>query len=192
MWITIFYRVSLSTASLIPFKDVKFLPQISDKPRIYEFSPLAKLRGAGNRISEGGTEERESLPVSIFLGMFTSGGRQMFLGIYRYGGMSEDRPSVPVRYNPEVRSTFCGRHVHPEQTCSVIYHSFISFFNSPFLCWYVPYIFMAPLLIFPAHFFCFCNTCLFVTFRTSFCVADLNIILLYSGIASKSISYTFI
>ena len=46
---------------------------------------------------------------------------------------------------------------------------------------------LAPFLIFPAHFFCFCNTWLFVTFRTSFGVADPNIILLYSGMGSKSI-----
>ena len=37
----------------------------------------------------------------------------------------------------------------------------------------------------PGTFFCFCSTCLFVTFRTSFDVADRNIILLYSGMASK-------
>ena len=81
-----------------------------------------------------------------------SGGRQLFLGIYRYGGRFKDRPCVPIPYNPEVRSTFCGRHVHLEQTCSVIYYSFIFFFNSPFLCWHVPYLFMVPLLIFSAHF----------------------------------------
>ena len=37
----------------------------------------------------------------------------------------------------------------------------------------------------PSTFFCFCNTCSFVTFRTSFGVAGSNIILLYSGMASK-------
>ena len=50
--------------------------------------------------------------------------------------------------------------------------------------------FVTPLLIFQAHFFCFCHTCLFVTFRTTFDVAGPNIILFYSGMASKSIRYS--
>ena len=41
----------------------------------------------------------------------------------------------------------------------------------------------------PSTFFLFCNTCLFVTFRTSFGVPGPNIILLYNGMASKSIRY---
>ena len=41
----------------------------------------------------------------------------------------------------------------------------------------------------PSTFFCFCNTCLFVTFRTSFGVAGPNIILLCSEMASKSMRY---
>ena len=41
----------------------------------------------------------------------------------------------------------------------------------------------------PSTFFCFCNTCLFVTFLTSFGVASPNIILLYNGMALKSLSY---
>ena len=44
----------------------------------------------------------------------------------------------------------------------------------------------------PSTFFCFCNTCLFVTFRTFSSVADRNIILLYSGMVSKSIRYKVI
>ena len=43
----------------------------------------------------------------------------------------------------------------------------------------------------PSTIFCFCNTCLFVTFRTYFGVAGPNIILLYNGMASKSIRYSF-
>ena len=69
--------------------------------------------------------------------------------------------------------------------------SLFSFFNSPFLCWHVPYIFYCATSDLPTTFFCFCNTCLFVTFRTSLGVAGSNIILLYSGcMASKSICYS--
>ena len=99
------------------------------------------------------------------------------------------RPSVPIPYNPEVRSTFCGRHVHLEQ-CSVISYSFIFFFDPPLNDVTNRRFLLAPHLIFPAHFFCFCNTCLFVTFRTSFGVAGPNIILIYSGMASKFIRYS--
>ena len=41
----------------------------------------------------------------------------------------------------------------------------------------------------PGTFFCFCNMCLFVPFRTSFGVAGPNIILLCSEMASKSMRY---
>ena len=49
---------------------------------------------------------------------------------------------------------------------------------------------MMTLLIFQAHFFCLCNTCLFVTFGTSSNVSGPNIIQLYSSMASKSIRYS--
>ena len=60
-----------------------------------------------------------------------------------------------------------------KQTCSVISYSFIIFLTALFTL-ARPYIFMALLSIFPAHFFYFCNTCLFVTFRTSSGVAGPN------------------
>ena len=44
----------------------------------------------------------------------------------------------------------------------------------------------------PSTFFCFCNTCLFITFRTSSGVDGPNIMLLYSRMASKFIRYTSI
>ena len=111
----------------------------------------------------------------------------VFLDIYRYGGRFKDRPSVPIPYSPEVRSTVCARHVLLEQTCSVIYYSLIFFFN-PLLCWHVPYISYWRRFWSSHHiFFCFCNTCLFVSFGTSLGVAGPNIILLYSGMVSKSI-----
>ena len=117
-----------------------------------------------------------------------SGGRQMFSDIYRYGGRFKDRPSVPISYNPEVTSTLCGRHVLLEQTCSVISYSFIFFFNS-FYAGTCRTFLLGPLLISQAHFLWFCKTFLFVTFRTSSDVAGPDIILLYSGTASKSIRY---
>ena len=61
--------------------------------------------------------------------------------------------------------------------CSVVSSSFIFFFNGPFYA-DTYRTFLTPLLIFQAHFFCFCNTCLFVTFRTSFGVVGPNIFLL--------------
>ena len=66
---------------------------------------------------------------------------------------------------------------------------FVYFFHSPFLCWHIPYIFIGAAYDLPIRFFYFCNTCLFVTFRTSFGVAGPNIILLYSNMASKSVRY---
>ena len=62
-----------------------------------------------------------------------------------------------------------------EQTCSVISNSFISFFKQTLLPWHVPYIFITPLLISQAHFFCFCNTCSLLKFRNSSDVARRNI-----------------
>ena len=51
---------------------------------------------------------------------------------------------------------------------------------------------MTPLLISQAHFFYFCNTCLFLKLRSSSYVARRNIFLLCSGICSKSIRYSTI
>ena len=55
----------------------------------------------------------------------------------------------------------------------------------------IVYIFIGAASVLPSTFFCCRNMCLFVTFRTSFGIAGPNIILLYSGMDSKSIRYTF-
>ena len=62
-----------------------------------------------------------------------------------------------------------------EQMYSIISNFFIPFFKQTLLPWHVLYIFMTPLLIFQAHFFYFCNTCLFLKFRHSSDVARRNI-----------------
>ena len=98
--------------------------------------------------------------------------------------------TVPIPYNPELSSTFCGRHVNSGANVFglflfVCYH----FFQPPFYT--VTYrTFCDVALIFQAQIFRFCNTCLFVTSRTSFGVAGPNIILLYSGMASNSVDCT--
>ena len=112
-----------------------------------------------------------------------------FLGIYRYGGRFKDRPSLPIPYNPKVRSIFCGRRVLPG--ANVFGHFlFVYFlFKSPFYARTYRTFYDAAFDL-PSTFFCFFITCLFVTFRTSSDVADRNMFLLYSGMASKSIRYT--
>ena len=102
----------------------------------------------------------------------------MFLGIYRYTGRFKDRPSVPIPYNSKVTSTFYARTSLNKHVRSFLICLFS--FLSPFYAGTYRTFFMAPLLVFQAHFFCFCNTCLFVTFRTSSDVVGPNIILLYS------------
>ena len=87
---------------------------------------------------------------------------------------------------PFVEGTYlCSKH------CSVIAYSFIFFFKNLFYDGRYCTFLLAPLLI-STHFFCFCHTCFFITFRTYLGVVAPNIILLYSGMASKSIRYEVI
>ena len=96
------------------------------------------------------------------------------------------RPSASVSYNPEVRSAFVAGTYFWSNVFGHLPFVYFLFLTVP-SC--TVYFLLTPLLIFP-HICCFCNTCSFVTFRTSVGVAGLDIILLYSEMASMSIRYT--
>ena len=183
VWIAIFYIAYISTTSLTLSRGCKFLPRIPYEPRTFELSLLEKLRGWWRNLRGRYWREGESTCWSL-----PWDGRQICSDNYRYGGKFKDRPSVPISYNLEVRSTFCVRHVLLEQRIrSFIIHLF---FTALFYSVTNRIFFIGTSSDLPRTFFC--NTCLFVTLLTSFDVAGANIILLHSEMASKSIRYTVI
>ena len=173
-----FYMVSLSTTSFTPSRDAHFFPQ-SRTGRGPPSSLHWRNFGAGNG--------REGVYLLVIWVLCST-------------------PRVAVRYfrvplwRKVQRQTICSDSIQfwsakyllwkaGTSGVNVLGHFlfvYFLFFKASFM---LTHFLLAPFLIFPVHFFCFCNTCIFVKFRTSFGVAIPNIILLYIGMASKSIRY---
>ena len=173
--------ISPSSHELGSFRGCKFLPPISDESRTSELSPLTESLGL--------VTAEESIPAALFSLEFPPGGRQMFQlplrprGSITYHLLLVCSGFIKSWLFSEMKSTFCGRHVLPG--ANMFGYFLFSFLTDPFILVH----FMTPFLIFRIHLFCCCKTCLF---RTSSDVADRNIFLLYSGLASKSIRYNLI
>ena len=173
--------VSLSTTSLTSSVDANFLHQ-----SLAGRGPPSSLHWRNSGVGNG----RERLYTYWSSGCYVHPGWSSDVFGYRYGGMFKNRPSLPIPCNPEVRSTFCERHALPG--ANVFGHFLFVYFLfliAPFMLARTVH-FYGPAFDLPSTFFYFCNTCLFVTFRISSGVACPNIILLHSGMASKSIRYS--
>ena len=165
VWIAIFYRSYLLTMSLISVQGWKLLAC----SRIYHLSPGLVTESPGWSWREG-ESTRWSSVCYVPLRM---GGRcsrwSSDVSVYCFCFVS-----IPLR---SVEYLLWRARPSGETCCP--------FLTAPFYVVTKRILFIGTASDLPNTFFCFCNTCSFVTFRTSFSVAGPNIILLYSGMASK-------
>ena len=172
-----FYMVSPSTHELGSFRDANFVPKSrtdSGRPSSLHWRNF----GTDNR--------RERVTFSVFC---PPGGRQMLSDTIRPSAFCLLRfhkitvPSRSEQYLLWKTRTSWSKRVRP-------FLLLFPVFKADHFTQTRTVRFYGTALIFQVNFFCFCNTRLFVTSRTSFDVAGPNIILLCNDMGLKSIRYT--
>ena len=174
--------VSLSTMSLTPFGDANFFPQ-SLMGRGLPSSFHWRNSGAGN--------ERERVytlvigvlcPLPVVVRCLRI---QLWRKVQRQTICSDSTQSRSAKY------LFCKARTSGANVFDLMFFVYFLFLKAPFMLSLTVHFYWHRFCL-PSTFFCFCNTCSFVTCRTSFGVADPNIILLYSGVASSTIVARFL